>query len=91
MAKTRGRVLHSGAGRWRVRVLGKAAPIGLQMRHKGTDHHAETDVVLENRGYGWKRAHLTLHKGKHLDDVKVKCSVLSYAGSFHNIYTLMKA
>ena len=82
MAKTRGRVLHSGAGRWRVRVLGKAAPIGLQMRHKGTGRHAETDVVLEKRGDGWKRAHCTVKKWKHRDDVKVKCSVWSCDGSF---------
>ena len=66
-----------GDGSWRLRVLGKAASLGVQLRQKGTAHDAETDVVLEKRRQGWKRPHLTVQKGKYRDDLKVQCGVLS--------------
>ena len=77
MGKTRRRVFYFGDGSWRLRVLGKAASLGVQLRQKGTAHDAETDVVLEKRRQGWKRPHLTVQKGKYRDDLKVQCGVLS--------------
>ena len=95
MGKTRRRVFYFGDGSWRLRVLGKAASLGVQLRQKGTAHGAETDVVLEKQSQGWKRPYLTVQKGTYRDDLKVNCSVLSWdaanfvfhfkMGNLHNI------
>ena len=95
MGKMRGRVFYFGDGSWRLRVLGKAASLGVQLRQKGTAHDAETDVVLEKQSQGWKRPYLTVQKGTYRDDLKVNCSVLSWdaanfvfhfkMGNLHNI------
>ena len=80
MAKTRGSAMHFGRGSWRIRVLGEARALGVQVRHNGSKHDAVSDVIVENRSSSysdWEPVTITISQSTHRDDLEFWCPALS--------------